>query len=87
MMYRRNPAVVAQTVADRVMMLNPAAGDLITLSPTGAEVWRALATPGSCDDIVNRLQAEYPETDLAVMRGDIDAFLKRLEATGVILIV
>ena len=84
MTYRRNPAVVFHQVDDRVMMMNPDRAEFVTLSPTGAAVWHALAEPGSADDIVERIRPDWPETDPLQMRTDIDAFLKNLEEAGAI---
>lgn len=85
MIYRRNPAIVFQKVEDRLMMMNPERAEFVTLTQTGAEVWHALATPGSCDDVVDRLRIEYPDADPNQMRADIDVFLGKLEAAGAIL--
>lgn len=85
MIYRRNPVIVFQKVEDRLMMMNPERAEFVTLTATGAEVWQALATPGSCDDIVERLRDEYPDADPEQMRADIDVFLGKLEAAGAIL--
>ena len=84
MTYRRNPAVVFQVIDDHVMMMNPERAEFVTLTPTGAEVWKALESPGSCDDIVERLRPAYPDADPDLMRADIDAFLGKLEAAGAI---
>ena len=85
MIYRRNPTVVFQPVEDRLMMMNPERAEFVTLTSTGADVWQALATPGSCDDVVDRLRPEYPDADPEQMRADIDVFLRKLEAAGAIL--
>jgi hypothetical protein len=82
--YRRNPAVVFHQVDDRVMMMNPDRAEFVTLSPTGAAVWYALAEPGSAEDIVERIRPDWPEADPLQMRADIDAFLQNLEAAGAI---
>jgi Coenzyme PQQ synthesis protein D (PqqD) len=84
MTYRRNPAVVFHQVDDRIMMMNPDRAEFVTLSPTGAAVWHALAEPGSADDIVDRIRPDWPEADPSQMRTDIDAFLQNLEAAGAI---
>jgi hypothetical protein len=84
MIYRRNPTVVFQPVEDRLMMMNPDRAEFVTLTATGAEVWHALETPGSADDIVERLRGEYPDADPEQMRADIDVFLGKLEAAGAV---
>ena len=84
MTYRRNPAVVFHQVDDRVMMMNPDRAEFVTLSPTGAAVWHALAEPGTAQDIVERIQPDWPEADPQRMRADIDAFLQNLEEAGAI---
>lgn len=84
MRYRRNPDVVFHDVDDRVMMMNPARAEFVTLTPTGAEVWRALETPGSCEELVERIRSEYPDADPALMRTDIEKFLGKLEASGAV---
>jgi len=85
MIYRRNPTVVFQPVEDRVMMMNPERAEFVTLTPTGAQVWYALATPGSCDDIVERLRGDYPDADAEEMRAGIDRFLTKLADAGAVL--
>lgn len=85
LIYRRNPAVVFQDVDDRMMLMNPDRREFVTLSPTGSHVWRALATPGTSLDIVERLLPAWPDTDPDLMRADIDVFLKQLEVAGAVL--
>lgn len=84
--YRRNPAVVFQHVDDRVMMMNPERAEFVTVSPTGAQVWDALETPGTADDIVQRLLPKWPEADPEQMLKDIDAFLVKLEEAGAVFV-
>jgi hypothetical protein len=84
--YRRNPAVVFQHVDDRVMMMNPDRAEFVTVSPTGAQVWDALETPGTADDIVQRLLPKWPGVDPEQMLKDIDAFLVKLEEAGAVFV-
>jgi hypothetical protein len=86
MTYRRNPAVVFQEVDDRVMMMNPERAEFVTVSPTGAQVWVARETPGTAEDIVQRLLPKWPEADPQQMLKDIDAFLLKLEAAGAVFV-
>jgi Coenzyme PQQ synthesis protein D (PqqD) len=84
--YRRNPAVVFQHVDDRVMMMNPDRAEFVTVSPTGAQVWDALETPSTADDIVQRLLPKWPGADPEQMLKDIDAFLVKLEEAGAVFV-
>jgi hypothetical protein len=84
MTYRRNPAVVFQQVDDRVMMMNPERAEFVTVSPTGAQVWGALETPGTAHDIVERLLPKWPDADPEQMLKDIDAFLAQLAEAGAV---
>jgi hypothetical protein len=84
MRFARNPAVVFSNVDDRLMMMNPEQAEFVTLSPTGGAVWDALAEPGSCDVVVARLRADYPEADPEQMRGDVEKFLAQLADAGIV---
>ena len=86
MTYRRNPAVVFQHVDERVMMMNPDRAEFITVSTTGAQVWDALAAPGTAEDIVQRLLPKWPGADPEQMLKDIDAFLVKLEEAGAVFV-
>jgi hypothetical protein len=84
--YRRNPVVVFQHIDDRVMMMNPERAEFVTVSPTGAQVWDALETPGTADDIVQRLLPRWPGADPEQMLKDIHAFLVKLEEAGAVFV-
>jgi hypothetical protein len=82
MIYRRNPAVVFQVIEDRVMLLDPRRAELITLTPSGSEVWRVLERPGGPQDVVERLHDEYPDANREIMLSDVAIFLGQLKAAG-----
>lgn len=57
-------------LGERVVEFN----GMITLSESGALIWKALETESSVDDLVAKVLSEY-DIDEATARADVDEFL------------
>ncbi len=72
------------TNQDGAAILDIRRGQISTLNPTGAYVWRALENGMSLDEIVQSLARET-NTDPEVIRTDTDLFLKQLAQVHLLL--
>ncbi|MCU1675609.1 MAG: hypothetical protein JWM93_367 [Frankiales bacterium] len=84
MRYVRNEAVLGQKVDDSVILLSADQSDLLTLNAAGAAIWQALLTPGTVDDVVDRVTAEWPGLDTDIIRTDAAMYLEKLASLGVV---
>jgi hypothetical protein len=78
--YRRGDVLWRRTY-DRVLILMPASGEVLTLQATACEMWAALEDPGSLDEVSRRLAAVY-DAPLEQIASDVAPVLEELERRG-----
>jgi hypothetical protein len=66
---------------DRVIILVPASGELVTLQATARDLWAALDEPGSVGELAERLAALY-DAPLEQIASDIEPVLEELGRRG-----
>lgn len=84
--FERGDGVTSESSGSRVVILDAAGETLTTLNPTGAVVWDAFSEPRSLDEVMARLQREYPEVDPDVLRDDGARFVGDLRSAGLIVV-
>jgi hypothetical protein len=72
-----------QMVDDRVVMLELGSEHYFRLDPVGSRMWELLATGADVDAAYARLLEEY-EVDRDVLRSDLEDFIERLTAKGLL---
>lgn len=75
--WARRPEVLWRATADRVLLLTPAADDVVTVSGPGVAVWLLLAEPQPFDDLVAHL-AELYAVEAARVAADLGPLLADL---------
>ena len=79
---------VISDVVDGVMTLcHTGSVEYFRLNETGALIWSACLERASTDVIVERLAAEYPDTSVDTLRGEVSEFLSSLVEAGLIEVV
>ena len=80
--YRRGNVPWRRTY-DRVIVLVPRSGELVTLKATGCALWAALEKPGSVGQLAERLAGAYgaPVEQIA---SDITPVIEELRRYGVV---
>lgn len=78
--YRRAD-VLWRGTCDRVIILVPASGELITLQATAGDLWAALEFPGSLGELAERLAAVY-DAPAERIAGDVKPALDELARRG-----
>jgi hypothetical protein len=76
--YRRADSVETSPVGDRVVLYEGRSRKAIVLNPTGAWLWQQLSTPRTADELSQQLQAQFPATDGAQIRADVESCLHDL---------
>lgn len=82
--YRQGPVLWRRTY-DRVLILVPTSGELVTLTSTGCDLWAALGQPGTVEDIAGRLAAAYGAS-VSQIAPDIAPVIEELERRGAIVV-
>lgn len=59
------------------MLLHADDGEVVSLNESGAELWRALGSPGTLASLASRL-AESHDTDATVIAADLEVLLRHL---------
>jgi hypothetical protein len=77
------PNILAQDVADELILLDVVGGGYFGLDKVGARIWRLLADGRSVADILETLLAEY-EVDEPCARQDLLALLNDLSKRGLV---
>ena len=72
-----------QMVDGRVVMLELDSERYFRLDEVGSRMWELLSTGGDVDAAYARLLEEY-EVDEAVLRADLEDFIERLTAKGLL---
>lgn len=80
--YRRRDDIVFERVDDRVMLLDRAGMEMVTLNPVGSVVWELLDEPKSVGDLVAALSTRFPEVGTERLTGDVEAFLGEMVEVG-----
>jgi hypothetical protein len=80
--YQRGDVLWRRTY-DRVLILIPATGEVVTLQATGSDLWGALENPGSIEEVAERLAARYTAAVGQVL-SDIEPTLEELRRRGAV---
>ena len=75
-MYNKIAGIIETDLADELILLDPATGQMFSLNDTGRRVWRALPAP-SAGVLARGLVAEL-EVDEETAQRDVAALLDRL---------
>lgn len=84
--FRRVEGVTSESSGARVVILDADGETLTTLNPSGAVAWEALDEARSLDEIVERLQREYPDVADDVLHEDGRRFVAELRSAGLIVV-
>ena len=82
--YLRRPEVVEKTVGDEQFLAELDGTRIYHLNPTAAAVWRLLAEPRTEAEIVEIVQAAFPEVDRRRIQAEIGALIESLRAKGLL---
>lgn len=75
--------VLWEQVDVKVMLIDSASSELVTLNPVGSLIWQALAKAPSTTDVLARVVvAAFPETDIAQAVADVESFVGELVELG-----
>lgn len=78
-------SVVFQPMDDGAVLFFPSTEVYFGLNKVGARVWQLL--PPECrsmEDLCDRLAAEYPDADPAMVRADVSELLEQLSLEGLV---
>jgi len=76
--FKQSGDVQSSVVGDRVVVLHRRTQKSIVLNPTGASLWKALATPATSADLVEFLLAAHTELTPDRAAADVAAYLEQL---------
>lgn len=83
---RRADGVLAQELDGELLLLPLDAPQALHLNPSAADVWQALETPRSPEQVTQVL-ARHFETEVAVIRADVSTVIESLLAGGALRII
>lgn len=69
--------VIAQTIAEEMVILDLEAGTYFGLDPIGARIWELVADGASFDAVIDQMMAEY-DVSRERLEQDIDALMTKL---------
>jgi hypothetical protein len=81
--FRRSAQVIAAELDGKPLLLNLANWTHVSLNETGACIWALLEEPCTVAALLARLRDEFDAPE-AVLRSDLDAFLRQLRDEGLI---
>ncbi len=84
-MIGRSDGWLASDLGDEVMMMHIDRGIYVGLNPMGAEIWRRIETPHVIGDLCAALVEAF-EVDAAICRAEVEAFVDKMAARGLITI-
>ncbi len=77
------PGVLWEQVDVKVMLIDQASSELVTLNPVGSLIWRTLAeASSSVARLAGVVSAEFPQVGLTQATADVEAFLDELVRLG-----
>ncbi len=79
----RQGDLVAQQVADSMVVLDVETGALYQLNPTAALIWAAIEIPLSLGAIVEKMARRF-DAELPMIRRDVVAMLELLADEGIV---
>ncbi len=82
MRYSPADGVTAERSGERMVVLDAAGKELITLSPVGALVWSQL--PADFSAILEELSEQFAEVAESTLTADLEAFLTELDEAGLV---
>ncbi|WP_334144483.1 PqqD family protein [Rhabdothermincola sp.] len=77
------PSVIHETLGDEVVIINLAAGTCYTLAGLGVQIWQALASGASTDEVVAQVEASYSTTRVGALES-VSAFIDDLVTEGLL---
>jgi hypothetical protein len=80
--YRRAAAFDAETLADDLILMNPATRAVVVLNATGRLVWEALAEGAAATDVATLFRRAFPGTAPEAIERDVAATIARLVEAG-----
>jgi hemerythrin-like domain-containing protein len=75
--------IIATKVDDETALLNIRTGKYYALNAVGGRIWELVAEHGETEKILRVLLEEFNAPE-AVLRGDMEALMKKLEAADLI---
>jgi hypothetical protein len=77
------PGVLWEDVDVKVMLIDQASSELVTLNPVGSLIWRTLAAaPTSAPRLTEVVSEAFPEVSLTQAAADVEVFLDELVRLG-----
>jgi hypothetical protein len=75
--------VLWEQVDVKVMLIDQASSELVTLNPVGSLIWRTLAAqPTSASRLAEVVSESFPEVSLTQATEDVEIFLDELVRLG-----
>jgi hypothetical protein len=78
------PSVIHETLGDDVVIINLAAGTYYTLAGLSVQIWQALASGASTDEVVAQVEASYSTTRVDALES-VSAFIDDLVTEGLLI--
>jgi hypothetical protein len=80
-MIKKNVSVIADKVDNTTMLCETTAVAFFRLNKTGAEIWE-VCDNRSMDEIVSLVAKIYPKIKRAVLRSEVEQFVRSLSEAG-----
>jgi hypothetical protein len=75
--------VLWEQVDVKVMLIDSASSELVTLNPVGSLIWQALAkAPATADALARVVVEAFPELGIAQAEADVESFVGELVELG-----
>jgi hypothetical protein len=83
--YRPADSVLSEQVDGRVLLINAASDELITLNPVGSVVWQELLLgERDVDELVATVRDRFPDAPVDAVGDDVRGFLRTLHDAGLV---
>lgn len=84
MKLKRNPDLVAAEMDGDLVMMSIENGTYFALTGIAPQIWEALETPQTQEDLMNQMLSIY-EVEEDALLADLETFLKDMQENGLII--
>ncbi|NNK58697.1 MAG: PqqD family protein [Desulfofustis sp.] len=83
-MYMRRSGIIIKSLDDEVLLIDEVTDSIFNLNQMGTAVWNLLNEPRTIEEIVEVLQAAFPDVSTEIIAEDTNQLLNRLVDKGLL---
>lgn len=76
---KANPKIVCRQEEDDALLFNPESSAIKILNRTGYEIWKLCAKPIALEQIIEKIEKEYPQTSPDTIKENVVDFISLMK--------